>query len=214
MLTGSWWEVQVGIKPRHCGMGRGVPSDILPATPNSCLCPLCSTLICPATSYTDKLWVWSSFWITLNTAFFFPTTQRVNEHIGLYKAKTGVSKNSSAEISFLMKPMGSFLTTSLPSSVRWVPLPHYGRSHSRVPWPHGTALAVCSENSTQVGGATQMLVVWLTELPHILKRSKLLTISAFYSHYCFELKRLHAVLGYFSLAPLRFFTWCLEGLSL
>ena len=70
------------------------------------------------------------FWITLNMTFFPP--QRVNGHIGLCKAKTGASKNSSAEIFSWTKPTGFSLMTSLPSSVRWVPLHHCGTSNSQV----------------------------------------------------------------------------------
>lgn len=66
--------------------------------------------------------------------FFFFLPQRVNGHIGLCKAKTGDSKNSSVEIFSWMRPTGFSLMTSLPSSVRWVLLPHCETSNSQTWW--------------------------------------------------------------------------------
>ena len=73
------------------------------------------------------------FWVTLNITFFF-SLQRVNGHIGLCRGKTGDSKNSSVEIFSWMRPMGFFLMTSLPSSVRWVLLPCCESSSSQTWW--------------------------------------------------------------------------------
>ena len=47
---------------------------------------------------------------------------------------TGDSKNSSVEIFSWMRPMGFFLMTSLPSSVRWVLFPCCESSSSQTRW--------------------------------------------------------------------------------
>lgn len=71
-------------------------------------------------------------WVTPNMALFF--SQRVSGHIGLCKAKTGDSKNSSAEIFSWMRPTGFSPMTSLRSSVRWVLLPRCEASTALAWW--------------------------------------------------------------------------------
>lgn len=120
-----------------------------------------------ATLYIDKLWIWYVFLSNPKYNFFFFSLQRVNGHIGLCKAKTGDSKNSSVEIFSWMRPMGFSLMTSLPSSVRWVLLPRCESSNSQ-PWWVSVDVIVLYEGwwvrkIPKWSGAAQMRSVWLTE---------------------------------------------------
>lgn len=119
------------------------------------------------------------FWVTLNITFFF-SLQRVNGHIGLCRGKTGDSKNSSVEIFSWMRPMGFFLMTSLPSSVRWVLLPCCESSSSQTWWVLVDVLLSRMESKKipKWSGAARILFTRLTESCAMF--SRLLSSSFFH----------------------------------
>ena len=131
-------------------------------------CYLCSTLY----FHIWQLYILTNcgfdtvFWVILNITFFF-SLQRVNGHIGLCKAKTGDSKNSSVEIFSWMRPMGFSLMTSLPSSVRWVLLPCCESSNSQTWWVSVDVIVLYQgwwvRKIPRWSGAAQMWFMWLTE---------------------------------------------------
>lgn len=110
--------------------------------------------------------------------FFSP--QRVNGRIGLCKAKTGDSKNSSVEIFSWMKPMGFSLMTSLPSSARWVLLPCCETSTSQAWWILVDLIVLYQgwrEKNAQVECCCTDIIYVIENCAMI---SRLLGISAFY----------------------------------